>query len=86
MPSATITSKGQVTIPKKIRDKLKLKTGDTVYFEMDSISTAQIKTATKDPKEIMGKYRHKSPKPAGLTVEEMDEGITEYFREKYKVR
>ena len=31
---ATITEKGQVTIPKVIRDKLGLKKGTKVYFEL----------------------------------------------------
>ncbi len=35
MATATITSKGQVTIPKKIRDKLGLKPGDKVDFEVE---------------------------------------------------
>ncbi len=86
MPSATITSKGQVTIPKKIRDQLKLREGDTLYFEMDTLSTAKIKVEKRDPSEIKGKYKYKSPKPEGLTIEEMDEGVAEYFREKYKLK
>jgi AbrB family looped-hinge helix DNA binding protein len=32
METATITSKGQVTIPQEIREKLDLKTGDKVLF------------------------------------------------------
>ena len=32
MDLATITSKGQITIPADIRKKLKLKTGDKVFF------------------------------------------------------
>ncbi|NLV63855.1 MAG: AbrB/MazE/SpoVT family DNA-binding domain-containing protein [Clostridiaceae bacterium] len=32
MELAKITSKGQITVPKEIRDKLKLKTGDKVIF------------------------------------------------------
>lgn len=35
MELAKITSKGQITIPKDIRDKLKLKTGDKVIFIED---------------------------------------------------
>ncbi|MDQ2908654.1 MAG: AbrB/MazE/SpoVT family DNA-binding domain-containing protein [Candidatus Eremiobacteraeota bacterium] len=36
MPAATVTSKGQLTIPKAIRDKFKLKTGDRVEFLEES--------------------------------------------------
>ncbi len=32
---AGITAKGQVTVPKKLRDALGLKTGDRVYFVPD---------------------------------------------------
>jgi antitoxin PrlF len=32
MSSSTITSKGQVTIPKQIRDELDLREGDRVFF------------------------------------------------------
>ena len=32
MTTATVTSKGQVTIPKKVRDALHLATGDTIEF------------------------------------------------------
>jgi antitoxin PrlF len=32
MPIATVTSKGQITIPAEIRAELNLKAGDRVYF------------------------------------------------------
>ncbi len=35
MQITTLTTKGQVTIPKKIRDELGLKPGDKVIFEKD---------------------------------------------------
>ena len=35
MPEATITSKGQVTIPKEIRDRFGLKKADRVKFEVE---------------------------------------------------
>ena len=33
MELAKVTSKGQITIPLMIRNKLRLKTGDKVFFE-----------------------------------------------------
>ncbi len=33
MLTAKVTSKGQLTIPKKVRDKLGIKTGDALRFE-----------------------------------------------------
>lgn len=33
MPTATVTSKGQITLPKDVREELHLKEGDQVVFE-----------------------------------------------------
>jgi len=33
--SARMTSKGQVTVPKEVRDALELKTGDSVLFRVE---------------------------------------------------
>ena len=33
MTLATVTTKGQITIPQLIRNRLRLKTGDKVFFE-----------------------------------------------------
>ena len=35
MPTSTLTSKGQVTIPKQIRNRLHLKAGDRLLFTVD---------------------------------------------------
>lgn len=84
MPTATITSKGQVTIPKKIRDQLGLQAGDTLSFEIepgDKITVRPEKGSSDTAYGIL----HRENQEA-LTVEEMDTGVAEYFKKKYKVR
>ncbi|MFH5831503.1 AbrB/MazE/SpoVT family DNA-binding domain-containing protein [Halalkalibaculum sp. DA3122] len=47
MEQATVTSKGQITIPKRIREKLNLKAGDNVNFIVDSDDVIKIQTQKK---------------------------------------
>jgi len=69
---ATITSKGQVTIPAKIRKALRLKTGDTLNFVLaadDSISVVPYRTSVTELRGIVAKPK----KPRSLA--EMEEAI-----------
>ena len=70
MPSATITSKGQLTLPKAIRDLLHLDVGDRVDFVVRDDGTVVLKPATIDVRELKGMLHRKGLKP--LTVEEMN--------------
>ncbi len=38
MPRATLRSKGQLTVPKDVRERLNLRTGDRVVFQFDGNS------------------------------------------------
>ena len=82
MPSATITSKGQVTIPKKIRDQLHLKPGDTLNFEIESNNTVLISTKRRHFSEAYGMLYRENQEPKSDL--EINEGIVEYLKEKYK--
>ena len=44
--TATITSKGQLTIPKAIREQLNLQSGDKVEFLVDKDGSVRIVTIT----------------------------------------
>lgn len=81
MATATITSKGQVTIPKKIRDKLGLQAGDLLSFDIDSDGTITIRSEKGNSDTAYG-ILHRDHQEA-LTVEEMDSGVAEYFKKKY---
>lgn len=69
---ATLTSKGQVTIPKAVRDALHLRTGDRLDFIVEADGTVRVLPITGSVKRLKGML----PKPArALTLEEMDDAI-----------
>ena len=70
MPRATITSKGQVTVPKEIRDLLRLGTGDRVDFVVKDDGTVVLRPATVHVRELKGFLHRKGIKP--LSVEQMN--------------
>ncbi len=74
MTTATITSKGQVTIPKDVRTRLGIDTGDRVEFVEIQDGVFQIVAATQDVQAIKGIVsRPKKP----VTVEAMKQAIAE---------
>lgn len=69
---ATITSKGQVTVPKPIRDKLHLKAGDKVEFMLEEDGNLRVAPVTASVTQLKGML----PKPpVSLSVTEMNEAI-----------
>ncbi len=74
MSAATITSKGQVTIPKDVRSRLGVGTGDRVEFVEIQAGVFQIVAATQDVRFLKGIVA-KPAKP--VTLEGMDRAIIE---------
>lgn len=68
MSTATVTSKGQITIPVDIRTGLGLEAGDRINFLMDESGQVIFLPATKSVKSIKGIIA--KPK-APVSVEEM---------------
>lgn len=72
MTTAVMTSKGQVTIPLEVRQKLGLDKGDRVEFVDMGGNQFGIVAATEDVKSLKGVVR----KPvAAVTVEGMNRAI-----------
>ena len=69
---ATLTSKGQVTIPKEVRDELRLRAGHRVRFTVEEGTRAVITPVYRRLSELAGMLG--KPKRS-LTLEEMDEAI-----------
>ncbi|GAB4422044.1 MAG: hypothetical protein OHK0032_17660 [Thermodesulfovibrionales bacterium] len=80
MPSATITVKGQTTIPKKIRNHLKLHPGDQIDFVIEDNGRVVIEPATLDVTELEG-ILHR-PGMKAVSAEKMKESIKKRFRKK----
>lgn len=73
MPSSTITSKGQITVPKEIREHLKLKPGDRIDFVKDRSGRISLKAINTDFMSMRGILKSKRKEP--LSIEEMNEVI-----------
>ena len=66
MAVATLTTKGQVTIPKEIRDALRLHTGDKIEIIVTEKREAILKPISKKVDDIFGKItqiRKENPIP-----------------------
>jgi antitoxin PrlF len=82
MPTATITSKGQVTIPLEVRERLRLEAGDKIDFHFGPQGEITL-TSNRIPFEkIQGMLRSPGQKVAG--VREMDKGIERAVRDRWK--
>jgi AbrB family looped-hinge helix DNA binding protein len=57
MPSATLTSKGQITIPKEIRDHLGLEPGDRLSFNIGSDGELIVEPETVDIRSLRGAFK-----------------------------
>ncbi len=69
---ATITAKGQVTVPKPIRDRLRLKPGDRIDFILESGDEVRVVPVTASVRQLKGMV----PKPRQpVTLEQMDDAI-----------
>jgi antitoxin PrlF len=78
MPSSTITIKGQTTIPKAVREHLKLQAGDRVDFIIQNDRSVVLKPATIDVSALKGLLRRPGAKPVSL--EQMNAAVRRRLR------
>ena len=72
MSESTISSKGQVTIPKAIRTRMHLKAGDRLRFVVDADGSVRLAAATRDVSTL----RDILPRPKRrATVDDMQSAI-----------
>jgi len=78
MPSATVTSKGQITIPRSIRQALKVGAGDRLDFVLEAEGRVVVRPAVGDVSDLKGLLHRAGRKPA--SIEEMNAAVTRQGR------
>lgn len=72
MTTATITSKGQITIPKEVRDSLRIGAGDRVTFLIREDGVVELRPETIDLADLYGIL---APARRKVSVEEMNRDV-----------
>ena len=83
MEIAKITSKGQVTIPKAIRLKMAVRSGDRLAFEVDNdgaLHAFPIRSAEKPLRGFLAEHATDEP----IDSRRIDEGIRRRMVEKFR--
>ena len=81
MALATLTSKGQVTIPKEIRESLHLHTGDKIEILVKESGEAVIRPICQKVDDIFCILKNINQK--ALSIDEMDQAIKKKLRGKF---
>ncbi len=79
MPRATVTSEGQVTIPKQVRDRLGVHQGDCIEFIVDPAGSVSLRPMRRSVRELAG-FLHR-PDAEKVTQAEMDASVLELIAE-----
>ena len=74
MPTSTVTSKGQITLPRDIRRALGLDVGDKVDF-VEVEGGFKIVPLRKDVRTLRGRFAGRVKRP--VTIKEMDDAIAQ---------
>ena len=81
---ARVMSKGQVTIPKKVRAALGIATGDRVTFIVDGANVRVVNSAVYALMKFQEQMKGENEKAGIMSEEEVAEWITNSRREEMK--
>jgi AbrB family looped-hinge helix DNA binding protein len=73
MPTATVTSKGQLTLPKRVREVLKVDAGDVVDFVLEPDGSVTVRAGRYDVADLQGILKKPARKPVSIAA--MDQAI-----------
>jgi AbrB family looped-hinge helix DNA binding protein len=84
MALATVTTKGQVTIPKNIREVLKLHAGDKIEITVTAEREAVIRPVSKKVDDVFCKL-HKPGREA-VPLEAINEAVKNRMKDRFRCR
>ena len=80
MPTATVTSKGQITIPVEVREEMGLAPGSRVDFVAVGDGEYRVMVKSRSVSELAGIFRSSGP---SVSIDDMDEAIADAVVERY---
>lgn len=80
MPTATVTSKGQVTIPAETRKRLRLVPGSKIDFVQNAAGETVVRRKTGDIRALRGILKYDGPP---VSIEDMNKAIEEAVVSRY---
>ena len=84
MSIATITSKGQITLPKDIRVKLHLDAGERIDFQIDEErGVATLVPLNKHIDDVFGILKRENG-VRNVSIDDMDDSVKRQFLEEFK--
>ena len=81
MATATMTSKGQVTIPAAVRKKLRLHPGSKIDFVENAAGETVVRAKTGSIRDLYGFIKYDGPP---VSIEEMNEAIAQAAVERFE--
>ena len=82
MATATLTTKGQITIPREVRERLRLKTGDRIDFTVEPDGRVTLQPRRLPFEDLFGILARPGKRP--ISVREMDRAIETAVREQWE--
>lgn len=73
MPTATVTSRGQITLPKAVREQLRVEAGDQVDFSVNEQGQVIVRPVRLDITNLRGLLQR--PRTRAVSVEAMNAAI-----------
>ncbi len=77
---STVTDKGQITLPKAIRDRLGIKAGTRISFEIQADETLKVRVLTRGSAGLFGLISR--PGEKALSFAEIEAGIAKAVSER----